>query len=110
MTHLWTPWRATYIKEKKRAEGCVFCLAGQVPDDPNELESADRENLVVHRAARTFVILNRYPYTNGHLMIAPYQHVSRLNEAPAETAAEIMHLVRHSEAILQATYQPGGIN
>lgn len=110
MNHLWTPWRATYIKDKKQGTGCVFCNAAALANEPSQVAEKDRSHLVVYRASLTFVLLNRYPYTNGHLMIAPYLHVSRLNEAPADVSLEMMQLVRSAEAILQETYRPGGIN
>lgn len=102
MTHLWTPWRSTYIKGKKDKSRCVFCDAAA--------SQADAENLILFRARFSFVILNRYPYTSGHLMIAPYTHVSRLGEASIETAAEIMALARQAESILEDSYRPDGLN
>jgi ATP adenylyltransferase len=102
MTHLWTPWRSTYMKAKKDNSRCIFCDAAA--------QQNDAENLVVFRGRLSFVILNRYPYTSGHLMIAPYTHVSRLSDASAETATEIMGLARQAENILQQTYNPDGLN
>src|SRR3982751_3198907 len=102
MTYLWTPWRAKYMNEKGRKEGCVFCLAAS--------EDRDEEMLVVYRARFSFVILNRYPYTSGHLMIAPYDHVSRLAETAEAAAQEIFLLARRSETILQDVYKPDGLN
>jgi len=102
MDHLWTPWRSTYMKEKKERVGCVFCLAAA--------SAQDEDTLVVYRGRLNFVILNRYPYTSGHLMIAPYRHVSRLQQADDETAEEMMRLVRLAERLLEQTYQPQGIN
>jgi ATP adenylyltransferase len=102
MDHLWTPWRASYIKGKKDHDTCVFCHAAS--------STHDEETLVIHRAHFNFVILNRYPYTSGHLMIAPYQHVSRLQQADAETVAEMMGLARLAECVIQQCYLPQGIN
>jgi ATP adenylyltransferase len=103
MEHLWTPWRSTYMKSKKDVGVCVFCRAGSSPAD-------DEENLVVLRASFSFVMLNRYPYTTGHLMIAPFQHAARLQEIPEETALEMMQLARRAEAVLQQAYNPDGLN
>ena len=103
MDHLWTPWRSTYVSGKAESQGCVFCIAAQDA-------SRDAETLVVYRGAFTFVILNRYPYTTGHLMIAPYEHVSRLNAASEEATGEIMALSRRSEEILERIYRPAGLN
>jgi ATP adenylyltransferase len=101
MDHLWTPWRSTYIKSDKEG-GCVFCRAAQSSDD--------EAMLVVHRARLNFVLLNRYPYTNGHLMIAPYQHVARLNALEDEATAEMMGLARMAESVIEAAYKPHGLN
>jgi len=103
MEHLWTPWRSTYMKSKKDVGVCVFCRAGSANAD-------DEENLVVLRARFSFILLNRYPYTTGHLMIAPFQHAARLQEIPEETALEMMHLARRAEAVLQEAYNPDGLN
>jgi len=102
MDYLWTPWRSTYMKKKGEGGRCIFCHAAA--------STKDEETLIVHRARLNFVILNRYPYTSGHLMIAPYQHVSRLQQVDMETAAEMMRLGRRSERILEEIYQPQGLN
>lgn len=83
-------------------QGCIFCEAA--------LSTSDEENLVVYRGAFCFIILNRYPYTSGHLMIAPYEHVSRLAQAAGSATEEMMRLAREAEQILQATYDPDGLN
>jgi ATP adenylyltransferase len=103
MEHLSTPWRSTYINAPREGRGCVFCNAGTAPGD-------DEDNLVVYRGERSFVMLNRYPYTSGHLMIAPYAHVSRLNDASLETMHEMTVLLRRAETILEQAYHPEGIN
>jgi ATP adenylyltransferase len=102
MTHLWTPWRSKYMHEKKEKSGCLFCDAGS--------GSADAETLVVYRGQLNFAILNRYPYTSGHLMIAPYAHVSRLMQADDATSEEMMRMARRAENILQLVYRPDGLN
>ncbi|MBV9404441.1 MAG: HIT domain-containing protein [Acidobacteriaceae bacterium] len=102
MTHLWTPWRSTYMQEKKDKSRCIFCDAAQSSDD--EL------NLVVYRGRQVFAMLNRYPYTSGHFMIAPYVHVSRLSQADVEAAEEMIHLMRRAEMILERVYRPDGLN
>ncbi len=90
------------MKEKRDRPGCVFCLAAASNDD--------RNTLIIHRARLNFVILNRYPYTSGHLMIAPYRHVARLQQADDETAEEMMRLARLSERLIEQTYRPQGVN
>jgi ATP adenylyltransferase len=102
MDHLWTPWRTTYMKEKRARSVCIFCEAAG--------SGHDEETLIVHRGALNFVILNRYPYTSGHLMIAPYQHVSRLQQVDEPTVEEMMRLARLSERLIEQSYQPQGIN
>ena len=102
MTQLWTPWRSAYMQEKKDKQGCIFCDAAA--------GSLDRETLVVYRGASVFVLLNRYPYTSGHLMIAPYRHASRLNQLTEASADEIFRLSRRAEQILEHVYCPDGLN
>lgn len=102
MTHLWTPWRSTYMKARKMKGICVFCEAAAGAND--------EESLVVYRGQSCFVLLNRYPYTSGHIMIAPYSHVSRLHMVGDEVATEIMFLTRFSERSLQEIYRPDGLN
>jgi len=103
MDYLWTPWRSTYMKAKKAKSGCIFCAAAQNPAD-------DRETLVVYRGKYCFIILNRYPYTSGHLMIVPYNHVSKLTSISAEGAGEMIELARSAEQVLEAVYRPEGLN
>lgn len=102
MEHLWTPWRSTYITSTRKESGCIFCSAAA--SDEDEL------NLVVARGQHCFVILNRFPYTSGHLMIAPYAHVSRLNDATQQAVDEMTRFVVRSETVLEQNYRPEGIN
>jgi ATP adenylyltransferase len=102
MDYLWTPWRYQYLATGGRQDGCVFCAAAA--------ESDDRLHLVVHRAQRNFIILNRFPYTNGHLMVVPYQHASTLQDIEEETLSEMMSLAKASERHLRAIYRPDGLN
>lgn len=103
MDYLWTPWRYTYMAEAagKQLE-CIFCAA--------LAQKNDAETLIVHRAAKNFVILNRYPYTSGHVMVVPYAHVADLVECDAETLNEMMALARRVEQVIQKTYKPDGMN
>jgi ATP adenylyltransferase len=103
MQHLWAPWRSTYInnKEAHRVK-CIFCEAAAL--------GRDEEMLIVHRARFNFVILNRYPYTSGHIMIAPYQHAARLQQVDQQTVEEMMTLARTAERIIEEIYQPQGLN
>ena len=101
---IWAPWRLAYVKEagKDPDEECIFCAKPAAGDD--------EESLIVHRGDSAFVILNKYPYTSGHLMVAPFEHVGRLEEIPAETMAEVMDLVQQGIRLLEDTYGPQGYN
>ena len=102
MDYLWTPWRFQYLTAGGKPEGCIFCQAAR--------EGDDRGHLVVHRAARNYIILNRFPYTCGHLMVVPYQHAATLAELDGETLAEMMLLAQAAERHLRALYRPDGLN
>jgi ATP adenylyltransferase len=103
MDHLWSPWRYQYVQKEKTGDGCVFCKAGAS-------EKTDSVNFVVYRARKNFVILNLYPYSTGHLMVVPYEHVNTLHEASRETLEEMMLLVQQSLRHLQEIYRPPGFN
>ena len=102
MNHLWSPWRMTYIEKNKSEDTCVFCDALDEPDSAG--------NLIVFRGPRAFVILNRFPYTSGHLMAVPYQHCPSLEELDPETRAEMMELANLSMQVLHRVYLPQGFN
>ena len=102
MDHLWSPWRYQYVQKEKTGDGCVFCRAAA-----SEL---DQENLVVHRARNNFVMLNLYPYSTGHLMVVPYQHVDNLQDATRETLEEMILLVRDAQRHLGTVYRAPGFN
>ncbi len=104
MDYLFTPWRYQYIE--KAASGalpeCIFCDALARNDDEN--------TFIVRRGAKAFVILNRYPYTTGHVMIVPYAHVAELALCDRETLSELMSLAQRSEVAFQKLYKPDGMN
>jgi len=102
MQYIWSPWRMTYIEKHKEEEGCVFCDAQAQPDGP--------ENLIVFRGDRAFVILNRYPYTSGHLMVVPYIHEPSLEGLDPAIRAEAIELVTRAIGVLRKVYQPEGFN
>ncbi len=102
MDYLYSPWRMKYIKSHKTQDGCVFCNALEMDDSP--------ENLIAFRGERAFVILNRFPYTSGHLMILPYDHQSALESLAPETRAEMMELTSRGTRTLQGIYSPQGFN
>jgi ATP adenylyltransferase len=101
LDHLWSPWRLAYITGQASAEGCVFCSA---------LSDPAAEPLLVHRGRTCFVILNLFPYNNGHLMVIPNRHIASLAAANADERHELIDLTRAAEAALGEVYQPQGIN
>lgn len=109
MEHIWSPWRYGYISSGKAESGCVFCNAHRIPPDAKP-DDWDRQRLVVHRGDRAFIILNLFPYTSGHLMIAPYDHVGSLIDLDEPSGNEIMALARRSLAALESEYRPDGFN
>ena len=100
--HLWAPWRIEYIKSDDNPSGCIFC------DKPAEQE--DRTNLILFRGKTSFVIMNKYPYNNGHLMIVPYTHTSCLGDLSAEERLELIDLAESSREIIQSQMNPHGFN
>ena len=102
MDHLWSPWRYRYVSTASPSQACIFCAKSASSDD--------RANYVLLRAQHNFVLLNLYPYTTGHLMIAPYEHVATLSEAHPETLVEMMRLTQRTEQALRQVYRPDGIN
>jgi ATP adenylyltransferase len=99
MQQLWSPWRMAYVTGETAIDGCVFCeaLAGQ-------------GGLVIHRGTRAFVILNLYPYNNGHLMVVPRRHIASFAETDPDELAELFGLTRHAEMALMEAYSPQGLN
>ncbi len=102
MNHIWSPWRMAYIENNTKAEGCVFRTVQEMEDSA--------ENLVAFRGERAFVILNRYPYTSGHLMVVPFDHRSNLELLDSETRAEMMELTTHCMTALRKIYNPPAFN
>lgn len=102
MDHIWSPWRYQYVTKAAPPGGCVFC---------NKVATGnDEESLVVYRGQFNYVVLNLYPYTNGHAMVVPYLHVDSLAAASAETAGEMIGLAQRTETVLRRLYSPPGIN
>jgi ATP adenylyltransferase len=102
MNHIWSPWRMDYIEKPKQKDRCVFCYALAQSDGP--------ENLIIYRGTQAFVILNRYPYTSGHLMVVPFNHKPALGELNSATRTELMELTTAGIAALKQVYQPQGFN
>jgi len=102
MNYIWSPWRMAYIQSYKKQPVCIFCEA---PDQADGVE-----NLIVFRGHRAYVILNRFPYTSGHMMIVPYAHTDALEALDSEARTEIMELITKSIQVVQDVYRPEGYN
>lgn len=102
MDRLWSPWRLTYVTGASgdKSTTCVFCDASV----------AQRDELVLVRSAHAYVILNLYPYNNGHLMVVPTRHIASLAALTSAEAADVMRLTQDAERALMEAYQPQGIN
>ena len=102
METMWSPWRMKYITNSNHPDRCVFCSAPEMTDGP--------ENLIVHRGEKAYVILNRYPYTSGHLMIVPFEHQPSIESLDPAVRAEMMELVNTALGALRKVYTPEGFN
>ena len=101
MKHIWAPWRMEYIQMEK-TEGCILC------EKPRQ--DSDAVNYILYRGEKNFVMMNAYPYNPGHLMIAPYRHLSSLEELTAEELHEHFDIVSRSIRVLRQVFNPGGFN
>ena len=101
MKILWAPWRIEYIKSPKY-EGCIFC------DFPKE--NRDKERLILYRGKNAFIIMNNYPYNPGHVMVAPYRHVSSIEDLTEEEMLEIMKLAALVMKAIRKVMKPDGFN
>ena len=106
MKNLWSPWRSKYIesfKDEQSNGNCIFCEA--VDKDIN-----DKDNLLVHKSKNTIVVLNLYPYNNGHLLIVPKRHLGKIEQLSTEESHEMMDEIILAEKVLQKNYSPQGFN
>ncbi len=104
MKQLYTPWRMSYIKgEKKVVDGCVFCHKVEHPDD-------DMSEFVIARCEHVYVTLNRFPYTNGHVMVVPYEHMTSQEELPDVALTDLILTVNKTLSALRKLYNPDGLN
>ena len=101
MDYLWTPWRYAYVSNAEKDTGCIFC------DAPKQ---SDEKVRIVYRGTHCYLILNTYPYTNGHGMIVPYAHLDELQKLSVEAANEMMALSQRMEGVLRSLYRPDGVN
>ncbi|MEA2070327.1 MAG: HIT domain-containing protein [Asgard group archaeon] len=104
MHRLWAPWRMEYIEQPKDDDECFLC------DAINDIPKNDRKNLILFRGDTSFVILNKYPYIAGHLMVAPKIHVSNLEEIDKKTSDELWDLLTKTVILMKKTIQPEGFN
>ncbi|MBA4393814.1 MAG: HIT family hydrolase [Desulfobacca sp.] len=101
MKNLWAPWRMEYILNNTKEKGCIFC-----PDDKEN----PTERLILFQGSRSLIMMNKYPYINGHLLVAPLRHVSSLDQLDNREKITLMTMVSHSVAILKKTMKPEGFN
>ncbi len=101
MERMWAPWRLEYIV-KDKPDGCIFCVF--------PCENEDEKNHILYRGEHSFVIMNAFPYSNGHLLVAPYRHINKLEELSYEETGEIMQLTKKCVTALRAICNPDGFN
>lgn len=103
MKQIWTPWRRRYVKSvtKRVITGCVFC---------QKIDMPDHEEHVIARSTHVYVTLNRYPYSNGHLMVVPYAHVATQEQLDEAALLDLMLMVNRSLAVLRRAYNPQAFN
>lgn len=102
MERIWAPWRMTYVTSTSPEDGCIFCRAWEVNDD--------RERLLLVRRELSMIMLNRYPYTCGHLMVAPVRHTAGMDDLSDAEMLDMMHGVRQACALLGDATRPHGFN
>ncbi|HEO64098.1 MAG TPA: HIT domain-containing protein [Candidatus Omnitrophica bacterium] len=102
MKNIWAPWRIKYVACQKKSSGCIFCKKAK--------SKKDKQNLVLMRAKHSFVLMNVYPYNNGHIMAAPYRHVKDLNSLSNEEFIELFSLIKEMESKLKKVLSPDGFN
>ncbi|MBI4530463.1 MAG: HIT domain-containing protein [Candidatus Latescibacteria bacterium] len=102
MERLWAPWRVGYITGEQKIDGCLFCVTFG--------ERMDEENLILHRGETCFVIMNRYPYNNGHLMVVPIRHVGEVSGLTAEEQVEILSLTGRCITAITTVMHADGFN
>lgn len=103
MKQLWAPWRMSFIDDTKEGKpSCIFC---HLPQDVN-----DKKNLILYRGELAFVIMNKYPYNSGHLMVAPYVHAASLSKLDDDSLIELSSLTKVSVAIIEKLFKPDGLN
>jgi len=102
MEYITVPWRENYVKNAHKMKKCFFCLASK--------RKTDKQDFILYRGAYNFVILNKYPYSPGHIMIAPYQHIDSIEKSEKNVSNEMMEILKKSVIILRKVYNPHGFN
>ncbi|MBK5275125.1 MAG: HIT domain-containing protein [Desulfuromonadales bacterium] len=102
MERIWAPWRLSYVSNSRVDKNCFFC--------PDCTGKSDRECLILARSDLSLIMLNRYPYTGGHLMVAPLRHTSELDDLSDAEMLDLMHMLRRAQALLQKVATPDGFN
>ena len=102
MDHLWTPWRYAYVSTADKVSGCIFCELPKLGDDA--------QARIVYRAQHCYMVLNAFPYTPGHVMIVPFEHLDELQKLPSAVAHEVIDLAQRMERALRQLYSPDGVN
>ena len=102
MRVLWAPWRMEYILSENKHEGCIFC--------PGKDRNRDKERLILHVGGLSMVMMNRYPYINGHLLVAPIRHIPALDSLSEDEAKDVLHMVSLSIGVLKKVMKPEGFN
>jgi ATP adenylyltransferase len=100
MKRIWAPWRMSYISNNTQDQGCIFCRS----------ESTDRERLILERSNCSLMMLNRYPYTGGHIMVAPLRHTAELDDLTDVEQLDLMHMLRKGRSLLCKVANPDGFN
>lgn len=103
MEQIWAPWRMTYLNSAVPEDGCFLCTAWEAADQ-------DRERLVLVKSAHSLIMLNRYPYTSAHLMVATARHTAELDDLADEELLDLMQGVRRARALLRTAVHPDGFN
>jgi ATP adenylyltransferase len=101
MKQLWAPWRMPYLKETQ-PKGCIFCSKSR--------QSDDRTNLILYRGRRAFVMMNLYPYSNGHLLVSPYRHLRSIEDLDPATLTDLMRAAQRSLKALRQVFKPDAFN
>jgi ATP adenylyltransferase len=102
MDYLWTPWRYAYVSTAGKTSECIFCDLAKLGDDARAL--------IPYRGRTCFVVLNSFPYTSGHVMIVPFQHLDELQKLSTDAAHEMIEIAQRLERVLRQLYSPDGIN